>query len=137
MLALAGPLLVLSLMVGSNGQGDEGDQANHESTNGEHMDGNHDHGDHMNDDHDTHMNGEQADGDASTTPPETSVIPEDYPLDVCVVSGEKLGSMGEPVVKTYDGQTVVFCCAGCVQPFEKNKEKYLAKIRQAENEQQD
>lgn len=51
-----------------------------------------------------------------------------YTLDTCVVSGEKLGSMGEPVVKVYDGQQVKFCCNSCVKDFEKDKAKFIAKI---------
>ena len=51
-----------------------------------------------------------------------------YTLDTCVVSGEKLGSMGDPVVKVYDGQQVKFCCNACVKDFEKDKAKFLAKI---------
>ena len=51
-----------------------------------------------------------------------------YTLDTCVVSGEKLGSMGDPVVKVYDGQQVKFCCNSCVKDFEKDKAKFIAKI---------
>lgn len=51
-----------------------------------------------------------------------------YTLDTCVVSGEKLGSMGDPVVKVYDGQQVKFCCSSCVKDFEKDKAKFIAKI---------
>ena len=54
-----------------------------------------------------------------------------YTLDTCVVSGEKLGSMGDPVVKVYDGQQVKFCCGACVKDFEKDKAKFLAKIAAA------
>ena len=51
-----------------------------------------------------------------------------YPLDVCVVSGQKLGSMGEPVVITHEGHTVKLCCQGCVATFKKDPAKYLAKL---------
>ena len=54
-----------------------------------------------------------------------------YTLDTCVVSGEKLGSMGDPVVKVYDGQQVKFCCSSCVKDFEKDKAKFIAKISAA------
>lgn len=50
-----------------------------------------------------------------------------WPLKTCVVSGEEMGGMGEPVVKVYDGREVRFCCAGCVKTFEKNKEALLQK----------
>ncbi|WP_411827621.1 hypothetical protein [Luteolibacter sp. AS25] len=54
-----------------------------------------------------------------------------YPLEVCSVSGEKLGSMGEPVVKNYEGQEVKFCCKSCVPEFEENSAQYLEKIETA------
>jgi YHS domain-containing protein len=54
-----------------------------------------------------------------------------YPLDVCVVSGQKLGSMGDPVVIKHEGRTVKFCCAGCKAAFEKEPAKYLAKLDEA------
>lgn len=41
-----------------------------------------------------------------------------FSLDTCPVSGQRLGSMGEPVVKTYDGREVRFCCATCTGKFE-------------------
>ena len=54
-----------------------------------------------------------------------------YPLDYCVVSGEKLGEMGDPVVKMYDGREVKFCCAMCPPKFEKDKAKYTKKLNDA------
>jgi YHS domain-containing protein len=54
-----------------------------------------------------------------------------YPVDWCVVSGEKLGSMGDPVVKVYQGQEVKFCCKHCIEEFEKNPAMYMAKIDSA------
>lgn len=51
-----------------------------------------------------------------------------YPLDVCVVSGEKLGSMGKPYVMFYQGQEVRLCCDGCKADFDKEPAKYLAKL---------
>jgi YHS domain-containing protein len=62
-------------------------------------------------------------------PAESSKIVDDYPLDVCVVSGEKLGSMGEPFVITHEGTEVRFCCDSCVPKFEKDPAKYLAKLK--------
>jgi YHS domain-containing protein len=53
-----------------------------------------------------------------------------YPLDVCVVSGEKLGgSMGAPVDYVYKGQLVRFCCGGCIDKFEKDPQKYLDMLK--------
>jgi len=54
-----------------------------------------------------------------------------YPVDWCIVTGEKLGSMGDPVIKTYQGQEVKFCCKYCIEEFEKNQAMYLAKIDSA------
>ncbi|GJM19466.1 MAG: hypothetical protein DHS20C14_16790 [Phycisphaeraceae bacterium] len=51
-----------------------------------------------------------------------------YPLDSCPVGGGMLGSMGEPVVKVYDGREVRFCCAGCIDKFEADKAGYWSKI---------
>ena len=52
-----------------------------------------------------------------------------YPLDVCIVSGEKLGSMGAPVVYVHEGQEIKFCCKPCVKKFDANPAKYLAKLK--------
>lgn len=56
-----------------------------------------------------------------------------YPLDVCVVSDEKLGSMGESPKYIYrvEGQPdrlVMFCCEGCEEDFLKDPAKHLAKL---------
>ncbi|MGE9266934.1 MAG: hypothetical protein ACQKBY_02460 [Verrucomicrobiales bacterium] len=51
-----------------------------------------------------------------------------YPYDTCIVSGNKLGSMGDPVTKVHQGQEVKFCCQPCVKKFEANPERYLSKI---------
>ena len=56
-----------------------------------------------------------------------------YPLKVCVVSDEKLGSMGKPAEYIYraEGQPdrlVMFCCSGCEEDFMKAPAEHLAKI---------
>jgi len=51
-----------------------------------------------------------------------------YPLKTCVVSGEKLGEMGDPYVFTRDGQEVKLCCKSCLKDFNKNPSKYMKKI---------
>ncbi len=53
---------------------------------------------------------------------------DSYTLDKCPVSGQKLGSMGDPIVKEYDGREVRFCCAGCPAKFEADKAKSIEKI---------
>ncbi len=51
-----------------------------------------------------------------------------YPLTTCIVSGEKLGSMGDPVVLVKNGQQVKFCCDSCIPDFEKEPEKFLKEM---------
>lgn len=51
-----------------------------------------------------------------------------YPKDTCIVSDNKLGSMGTPVTKVYADQEVKFCCKPCIAKFEKDPQKYLAKL---------
>lgn len=51
-----------------------------------------------------------------------------YPLDTCIISGDKLGSMGAPHVIVHNGQEVKFCCSGCEDDFNKEPEKYLKEI---------
>lgn len=51
-----------------------------------------------------------------------------YALDVCIVSGEKLGSMGSPVVYVHEGQEVKLCCKSCLPDFKKEPAKFLAKL---------
>jgi YHS domain-containing protein len=51
-----------------------------------------------------------------------------YPLSICVVSGEKLGSMGKSYVHTHEGREVQFCCKGCLKDFNKDPKKYLKKL---------
>jgi len=52
-----------------------------------------------------------------------------YPIDTCVVSDEKLGSMGEPVVINHDGTTVKFCCKACIDEFNEEPAKFVAKLK--------
>ena len=37
-----------------------------------------------------------------------------YSLSTCPISGKKLGSMGDPVVRLYEGREVRYCCGGCI-----------------------
>jgi YHS domain-containing protein len=54
-----------------------------------------------------------------------------YPLDTCVVSGEKLGSMGDAYVLEHKGQQVQLCCKSCLKKFNKDPDAYVAKIAAA------
>ena len=55
--------------------------------------------------------------------------PDNYPLKDCVVSGEPLGSMGDPYVIEHGGTTVKFCCKNCLPKFNTAPETYVAKIK--------
>ncbi len=57
---------------------------------------------------------------AADTTPSATLDAGKYPLNVCPISGEKLGEMGDPVVKEYEGREVKFCCKNCVGTFEKD-----------------
>ena len=52
-----------------------------------------------------------------------------YPLDVCIVSGEKLGGMGTPVSFVHEGQEIKLCCKSCRADFDKEPAKFLAKLK--------
>jgi YHS domain-containing protein len=55
-----------------------------------------------------------------------------YTLKTCIVSGEKLGEMGKPFVYEYKGREIKFCCKGCLKDFNKDPQKYIKKIEEAE-----
>jgi hypothetical protein len=59
--------------------------------------------------------------------------PKPYPLDKCLVSGEKIGADKDmkPHVFTVDGQEVKLCCKSCLKDFNKDKAKYMAQIAEA------
>lgn len=61
--------------------------------------------------------------------------PAKYPLDKCVVSDEKLDSMGEPYVFKHEGREVRLCCKSCLKDFQKEPAKYLKKLDEAEKKQ--
>jgi hypothetical protein len=62
-----------------------------------------------------------------------------YVAGTCVVSGEKLGSMGDPYVYVYKdpkvpndpGREVKLCCDGCLADFKKDPAKYFKLIDDA------
>jgi hypothetical protein len=51
-----------------------------------------------------------------------------YPLQTCIVSGEKLGSMGKPVGFVHKRQEIRLCCKGCRKDFDKEPAKFLKKL---------
>ena len=62
-----------------------------------------------------------------TEPEKVERIGDPWPLETCAVAGMKLGSMGEPIIKIHEGREVRFCCAGCIDAFESDPEKFLSK----------
>lgn len=59
-----------------------------------------------------------------------------YPLKICVVSDEELGSMGKPIEFIYKQEgkpdrKVLLCCKMCVGSFKKKPAEFLAKIDEA------
>ena len=51
-----------------------------------------------------------------------------YPAMACPVTGEVLGSMGEPANYVSHGRLVRFCCSGCEKKFESSPATYFATI---------
>jgi YHS domain-containing protein len=54
-----------------------------------------------------------------------------YPLDYCIVSGEKLDSMSKPITYDYNGREIKFCCQGCLETFKKDPAAYIKKLDDA------
>ena len=74
-----------------------------------------------------------ADEDTSSTEQQEEAV-KVYPSDTCLVSGEKLGSMGDPYVFTSDGYEVKLCCKPCIKDFNARKDEYLAKLKELHEE---
>ena len=68
----------------------------------------------------------------TTTPTAADATAKPDRLTTCPVSGEKLGEMGKPFTFAYKDQEVKLCCKGCKKDFDKDPEKYIAKIRAAD-----
>lgn len=54
-----------------------------------------------------------------------------YPLKTCPVSGEELGSMGEPINLVVANQLVKLCCEGCIKGVKAEPAKILGKVTEA------
>ena len=61
----------------------------------------------------------------------TTEKPKPYPLKTCIISGDKLGEMGDPFVYVHEGREIKFCCKGCLKDFKKDPAKYVKKIDEA------
>jgi YHS domain-containing protein len=77
--------------------------------------------------HETHKSAMTAKAAGSA---EASAKQAAYPIDYCIVSGEKL-EKGKIVTKTYDGRQIEFCCNQCPKAFEKNPQKFTKKLDDA------
>ena len=53
---------------------------------------------------------------------------KDYPLAFCMITREKLDSMGGSIDRVFNNRLVRFCCKGCVPKFKKDPAKYLAML---------
>ena len=54
-----------------------------------------------------------------------------YPLDTCVISGDTLGKMGDPVVVTREGVEIHLCCGDCIKELDKDPKKYAGMVKAA------
>ena len=55
-----------------------------------------------------------------------------YKPDTCIVSDEKLGEMGKPVVFVHEDQEIKLCCKDCRKDFDNDPAKYLKKLEEKE-----
>lgn len=76
---------------------------------------------------------------ATSTNSVAAAKPVPYPLDICIVSGDKLGGdMGPPIVFIYQdkakgiNQEIKFCCPMCKPKFLADPDKYMKLIHEAE-----
>lgn len=75
-------------------------------------------------------------GRTNTTSSSTNAVSKPYPLNYCIVSGDKIGGdMGKPITTNYLGQQIIFCCSDCPADFSKNPQKYMKKLAAAEKKQ--
>jgi len=75
---------------------------------------------------------------ATSTNSVAAAKPVPYPLDMCIVSGDKLGGdMGPPIVFIYQdkakgiNQEIKFCCPMCKPKFLADPDKYMKLIHEA------
>lgn len=63
---------------------------------------------------------------------QTGKKPRPYPLDTCLVSGEKLGQGGmKPYAFTYKDREIQLCCKDCLKDFQKDPAKFIQKLEAA------
>ncbi|MCP5521662.1 MAG: hypothetical protein H7A46_08950 [Verrucomicrobiales bacterium] len=57
--------------------------------------------------------------------------PKPYPLNKCLISGEKLGDMGDPVRVVIEDHEFLLCCKGCEKELRADARAFLAKHDEA------
>lgn len=55
--------------------------------------------------------------------------PQEVGNNICPVSGEKIDEKAKATYE-YKGKVYSFCCAGCIEEFKKDPEKYIKKIEE-------
>ena len=94
----------------------------------------HDDGDHVHEDASTSHTAPSAGALESATESAEKALAAakaEYPLNVCIVSGEELGSMGDPISYEHEGVTMKLCCEHCLPKIKKDPAKYVAKLTAA------
>ena len=56
--------------------------------------------------------------------PEKTAAAVEVGNELCPVTGEKVGAMGPAIQYEHNGKIYNLCCAGCVEEFKANPEKY-------------
>lgn len=51
-----------------------------------------------------------------------------YTLGTCPVSGRPIATGDDMVARQYDGREIRFCCPGCVETFEDDKQTFMSKV---------
>ena len=60
-----------------------------------------------------------------------AAVAHTYPLGTCIVSGEELSSMGEPVTWRYEGREIRLCCRRCIETFRAEPTRFIEKLDKA------
>jgi hypothetical protein len=68
---------------------------------------------------------------AADQAPAKEAAAKPYPLDYCIVSGDKLGEEGKPVTVVKDGQEFKLCCKDCIKDLDKDPKKFEDKLAAA------
>ncbi len=103
-----------------DGDHEDGDHKHAEGSHGKH---DHDHGD--NDSAKTDME-KMKEGLANLSETDRASAMKQH---TCPVTGDMLGTMGEPIKVTVKDQEVWICCKGCKEDIMENPDEYLAKLK--------